>query len=192
MQNALISSQVSIQIANGHPVTTSLDVAQHFGRRHDHVVARIKTLGCSEQFLTSNFSGVPYEHNGNTYTMFQITKDGFMFLVMGFTGSKAAQIKEAYIHAFNAMEAELQKRTAPDYTHPDAIKAMEYRATLARWIASIKDGQMSMTPIPANAFVLTADEMPSLLEHAGITRDQTIAILEACVSKLKRTTEIRH
>ena len=30
-------------------------------------------------------------------------KDGFMFLVMGFTGKKAAQVKEAFINAFNAM-----------------------------------------------------------------------------------------
>ncbi len=39
-----------------------------------------------------------------------ITKDGFMFLVMGFTGKKAARLKEAYIAKFNAMEAELHNK----------------------------------------------------------------------------------
>lgn len=36
-----------------------------------------------------------------------MTKDGFVFLVMGFTGKKAAQFKEAYISEFNRIEAQL-------------------------------------------------------------------------------------
>lgn len=41
---------------------------------------------------------------------YQITKNGFVFLVMGYTGAKAAQFKEAYISAFDRMEAELRER----------------------------------------------------------------------------------
>ncbi|EOS1856350.1 Rha family transcriptional regulator, partial [Escherichia coli] len=33
-----------------------------------------------------------------------ITRDGFAFLAMGFTGKRAARFKEAYINAFNQME----------------------------------------------------------------------------------------
>ena len=53
----------------------------------------------------------PYKNpqNGETYTAYQMTKDGFMFLVMGFTGKKAEQVKELYINAFNQMEAELRE-----------------------------------------------------------------------------------
>lgn len=36
-----------------------------------------------------------------------MTKNGFMFLVMGFTGEKAAAIKEAYINAFDWMHEQL-------------------------------------------------------------------------------------
>lgn len=36
-----------------------------------------------------------------------MTKDGFIFLVMGYTGEKAAQLKEAYINAFNWMYQQL-------------------------------------------------------------------------------------
>ncbi|MGK5614918.1 Rha family transcriptional regulator, partial [Proteus mirabilis] len=42
-------------------------------------------------------------------------KDGFIFLVMGFTGKKAVQFKEAYIAEFNRMEAQL---LAPQQTEP--------------------------------------------------------------------------
>ena len=38
-----------------------------------------------------------------------MTKDGFIFLVMDFTGKAAAQIKEAYINAFNWMAEQLIK-----------------------------------------------------------------------------------
>jgi phage regulator Rha-like protein len=41
---------------------------------------------------------------------YQITKDGFAFLVMGFTGKVAAKFKEAYILAFNKLEAFYMKR----------------------------------------------------------------------------------
>jgi len=42
--------------------------------------------------------------------MYEMTRDGFSFLVMGFTGAKAAQFKEAYIEAFNRMEDHIQNQ----------------------------------------------------------------------------------
>ncbi|MGI9701007.1 Rha family transcriptional regulator [Pseudomonas aeruginosa] len=36
-----------------------------------------------------------------------MTRDGFTFLCMGFTGEEAARWKEAYINAFNKMEQAL-------------------------------------------------------------------------------------
>lgn len=42
-----------------------------------------------------------------------MTRDGFTFLAMGFTGPRAAVFKEAYIQAFNKMEAELKNRNNP-------------------------------------------------------------------------------
>lgn len=46
-----------------------------------------------------------------------MTKDGFIFLVMGFTGKKAAQFKEAYINAFNQMEKELNNNLGLMHSH---------------------------------------------------------------------------
>jgi hypothetical protein len=43
-----------------------------------------------------------------------MTKDGFVFLVMGFTGKKAAAFKEAYIAEFNRMEAQLYAPTSDE------------------------------------------------------------------------------
>jgi Rha family phage regulatory protein len=96
-----------VEARNGLPFTTTQSVAEAFGKQHQHVTQKIESLECSEQFLTSNFSLVGFEHRGNSYKSYEMTKDGFMFLVMGFTGQKAAAIKEAYICAFNWMAEQL-------------------------------------------------------------------------------------
>ena len=45
-------------------------------------------------------------------TAYEITRDGFTLLAMGFTGSRALQFKLAYIDAFNAMESQLHAGNA--------------------------------------------------------------------------------
>lgn len=101
-------TQPEITIVDGHAVTTSMAVAEYFGKQHHHVVQKIEKLECSAEFLTRNFSRVQFEHRGNTYNAYQITRDGFAFLAMGFTGKKAAKFKEDYIEAFNRMECSLK------------------------------------------------------------------------------------
>lgn len=93
-------------------VTTSMNVAEVFGKQHKHVLRDIKELDCSEEFRKSNFGllqNVRQLPNGGSKTepYFTMTRDGFTFLVMGYRGKKAAQFKEAYIKAFNRMEKEL-------------------------------------------------------------------------------------
>lgn len=89
--------------------TDSRRVAKHFKKQHHHVVQKIEGLACSAEFLSSNFSRVAYEHKGNTYVGYEMTKDGFVMLAMSFTGSEAMKAKEAYIKAFNSMAEQLQR-----------------------------------------------------------------------------------
>lgn len=101
---------------DGRLVTTSQSVADYFDKQHKDVLRKIDMLDCSPEFTSANFcADVQTVEIGNgaerESRCYLITKDGFMFLVMGFTGKKAARLKEAYIAKFNAMEAELIKRT---------------------------------------------------------------------------------
>jgi len=83
-------------------VTTSLIVAKKFDRRHDNVLQGIETLECSPDFNLLNFQEISYTDDKNrTYKAYNMTRDGFVFLVMGFTGPKAAKFKEAFINEFN-------------------------------------------------------------------------------------------
>ena len=106
-----------VQIVDGVAMTTSLDVAQYFDKLHKNVLQSIKEVDCSEEFSRLNFQPTSYlDQQGKERPLYHLTKDGFIFLVMGFTGEKAAQIKEAYIAAFNQMEAKLTQQTRKDLT----------------------------------------------------------------------------
>ena len=65
-------------------------VAEFFGKRHDNVLRAIERLECSEKFNALNFEVVKYiDQKGQARTMYNMTKDGFTLLAMGFTGKKA-------------------------------------------------------------------------------------------------------
>ena len=101
-----------IQTESGIPTTTSLVIAQAFDKEHRNVLQSIENLECSEEFRLLNFQHTPYIHpqNGQTYPAYRLTRDGFAFLAMGFTGKKAAAWKERFLEAFNAMEAALLRQ----------------------------------------------------------------------------------
>lgn len=101
-----------VSVNDGKVVTTSLQVAEHFQRPHKDVLSSIRKLDCSPIFQERNFSLSFYHSkllNGGykKQPMYYITRDGFTFLAMGFTGKIAAKFKEAYINAFNEMERKL-------------------------------------------------------------------------------------
>lgn len=93
-----------VEMKNGVPMVGSELVAKKFGKVHRDVMRAINNLGCSEEFKLRNFAQGSYEVRGSEYESVNMTKDGFAFLCMGFTGKEAAKWKEAYIDAFNAME----------------------------------------------------------------------------------------
>ena len=100
-----------IKINENNQVTTDfLTVADRFGKRHRDVLRSIKLLKCSKDFNARNFVPVEYlDQKGEKRTYYDMTQDGWMFLVMGFTGERAAEWKEKFITAFRAMEAKLKE-----------------------------------------------------------------------------------
>lgn len=99
-------------------------VAEAFDKNHKEVLREIKKLlspeyGLSQDFSQRNFAPASYldsQHKKRPcYTM---TRDGFTFLVMGYTGQKAAQFKEAYIRRFNEMDAFIHSLREARQTFP--------------------------------------------------------------------------
>lgn len=127
-----------VAVENEHAVTTSLRVAEVFGKQHKNVLRDIQNLDCSDDFRKLNFEPShiikQLPNNGSKkLPMYYITRDGFMFLVMGFTGKTAAKWKEAYIKAFNEMEAKIRaEQMAKAIEEHDRKEAIEYEKLLER------------------------------------------------------------
>lgn len=90
--------------------TTSRIIAKVFGKNHKDVLKAIDNLECSEKFSRRNFAPRDFTNSrGQTFKEYVITRDGFMFLAMGFTGKKAAEFKELFIEEFNRLEQAVLK-----------------------------------------------------------------------------------
>ena len=104
--NTLTQLDDAVFIQDEQVKTTSLKVAELFGKQHKNVLQKLECLDCSHEFTELNFQLSEYlDSTGRKLPMYEMTKDGFIFLVMGFTGAAAAKIKEAYINTFNQMAA---------------------------------------------------------------------------------------
>lgn len=92
-------------------MTNSLIISKVFEKNHADVLRAIDNLQCSKDFRASNFAVSSYKSLQNKeMPMYEMTRDGFSILVMGFTGEKAMIWKEKYIAAFNQMEQTIRKQ----------------------------------------------------------------------------------
>lgn len=105
-------------------VTSSLQVAETFGKQHKNVVQAIenKISTAENSALLENMfvEGKYTASNGKSNPMYYMNRDGFAFIVMGFTGHKADGFKLQYIKAFNEMEQQV-KFQVPS-TLPEALR----------------------------------------------------------------------
>lgn len=123
-------------LVNGRIKVSSVEISKRFEKEHYNVIRDIESLDVPESFTALNYEVSEYkDKSGKMNKCYNMTRDGYMFLVMGFKGSKAAIIKVAFLDAFNKMEAyiieeESRKKEralatmhAPEMT--DAIKELK-------------------------------------------------------------------
>ena len=106
-----------VEMKNRQATTTSLIVAESFNKKHLHIMRDIRNLkeelGQSKNGLTK-FKEMFQESlfvttQNKKQPMYIINRDGFMLLVMGFSGKKALKIKLLFIEAFNKMEEYIRR-----------------------------------------------------------------------------------
>lgn len=216
----------SLQIFEGHVTTTSNQIAKHFGKEHKLVMRAIRNLRntVDADFYGCNFApiqnitdlGVGRTRQDPAY---RITRDGFVFLAMGFTGKEAAAWKVAYLTAFNNMEAELQKQPAPDaqrlqlaHTLASQAGAQVMQTVLdavlsgntadwrrARYLLSFGYDQSGQPSLPLTKTVTDGQiiaSLPELTQHIAkgdiIPSDtQLAALASACTQRLSERAQIR-
>jgi Rha family phage regulatory protein len=100
----------AVQLIDGYPRVSSLSISEHFEKAHADVLKSVRKIAsdCPVEFNEGNFSLVEYtDEKGELRPMYQLSRDGFTLVAMGFTGRKALAWKGRYIEAFNAMERAL-------------------------------------------------------------------------------------
>ena len=148
MTNVLSSSAIQLeQSENGIPLVSTLQISQHFGKKHKHVLDTINVLRKSAPDLISGPKIRPAEYldgQGKPRPCFLVDRDIFSLLAMGFTGKAALEWKIRYIEAFNVLEAHaLELAREAGYRQglesgvtPLALEAAEKQS----WLKGFKEG----------------------------------------------------
>lgn len=108
--------EIIISNHNGEPVASSLEVAKNFDKEHKDVLKAIRTLkkDISENLRQSQelfFETIYLDKYNRKQKCYEMTRDGFTLLAMGFSGQKALAWKLKYIQAFNQMEQQIKLLT---------------------------------------------------------------------------------
>ena len=147
---------------DGELVVTSRQVAEDFGKQHQHVTQAIENLISENSLLKSMMMESKYTtERGRKYKEYLLTRDGFSLLVMGFTGSRALEWKLKYIEAFNKMEQAIKNPYGHLSKEVQAIFALDHKQQqLEVEVKELKDGM----PL----FNVECKELQALVRKKGI------------------------
>lgn len=117
-----------VTVVNNRLITTSRKVAEQFDKNHAHVMRDIRDIIVQigdESKIGSMFNETIYvDKYGREKPMYEMTRDGFSLLAMGFTGKKALEFKLKFINAFNLMEKMLEQQ-AVQSQQPTVLTPLE-------------------------------------------------------------------
>ena len=125
MNEFKIENVVIINDVNKILTVSTLQIAEHFGKKHKNVIQAIENLKAdtSAEFSANLFFESTYPDSyGRSQKYYECTRDGFTLLAMGFTGDKALEWKIKYIEAFNRME-----KTIKNGLSEREVKALEVK-----------------------------------------------------------------
>lgn len=141
-----------VTLTNNVPMTTSLKVAEVFGKEPKNILRAIDAIQDTLKFLGRHeLSFEPVEiikknAIGGKYTekYYRMNRDAFSILAFGFNGTEALKFKLDFIKAFNEMELELMKTKANLIDPSDLPLALE---TLAAHIRRSKEPELKNAPL---------------------------------------------
>lgn len=162
-----------VQIKNKEVVTTSRQVADVFKKKHIHVLEaidnKIQNLGGIENSIYL-FKEEEYVHpqNKQKYRQYLLTRDGFSFIVMGFTGKKADEWKLKYIQAFNQMEEMIKEQSLPKLDSKFLLQLSEEMAEKEKQIEEMKPKALFAEAVETSQTSILIGEMAKLLKQNGV------------------------
>lgn len=154
---------------NKEVLTSSLIVAEVFGKQHKDVLRSIAKLvkslddletsaqkcadletsaqKCANLFMVSSYE----DECGRNQEMYLMDKDGFILLAMGFSGVKALRFKLAFIGAFNKMQKELAR------INQENAKDLKAQLSRANFLLTRGSNQLEQRLYDSNESVTMSD-----------------------------------
>jgi len=155
-------------------VTSSLQVAETFGKEHSKVIRSIEGIAKSgdtpNMFVKGTYIN---DQNGQKYSMYYMNRDGFTLLAMGFTGKKALKFKMQYIEAFNNMENELKlgysTKNVGGYQVPSNYRgALLLAADLQEQVEIMKPKAIFADSVSTSHTTILVGDLAKILKGNGI------------------------
>jgi Rha family phage regulatory protein len=116
---------VMFDVVDGKITTTSVEIAKIFNKEHSNILRDIRSLP-QDNFSLFNFEESEYiSLRGQKQPSYNLTRDGFSLLAMGFTGKKAYKWKIQFIDAFNKMESYIRNNHIPPRPDTHLLSPME-------------------------------------------------------------------
>lgn len=162
-ETKLIEATDLVILENGQALTTSLKVAEVFGKSHKDVLEKIRLLsaensanqieGFNPQFIQQDY----IDSHNRAQSMFVMNRDGFVELVSNFSGQKAREWKRKYHAAFNQMEKALKEQQIKPLSPLEILKQQvqimedherklqEHEQQISKHTQDIKDIQKSQS-----------------------------------------------
>ncbi|WP_421505400.1 Rha family transcriptional regulator [Brucella pseudogrignonensis] len=147
---SLTAAQPIVSVKDGKVFANSRDVAEFFGKEHKNVLRDIANLLCEAPGIELNFEPIELEvkvgFGFRKVRGYDMTRDGFTLLAMGFTGKKALQFKLQYIEAFNRMEAKFKTaQPVPADNHGLLMELVSQQTETNRLLRALVEGNQSVT-----------------------------------------------
>ena len=172
---------VAINHQHKKVITNTLQVANHLNKRPSEVNRRIASL--TKKGLCRIAPSYYLNQQGKQQNYYELNRDQFLLVVMGFTGDKADQFKADFIQLFNQQEAELlqwreQVLLTTDSTKQANDKVYQLQAALAEVIPRSK--RCTMIFIHIQQAITKAATGSAKTERALMTANQLyqVALLE--------------
>lgn len=167
-----MNMEIKIENTNGKPTVSSIQVAKDFEKEHKNVIQTIKNLTAENSAVKDMFiENTYFTERGRQYKCYEITRDGFSLLVMGFTGKKALEWKLKYIEAFNKMEQCIKSSLVKK---PDSYMIEDEVERAKRWIEEAEERRKLALTVKEQTNVLKQQEP---LVHFA----KTVASTEDCI-----------
>ncbi|MHA2896292.1 Rha family transcriptional regulator [Bacillus cereus] len=169
-QLTVANEQALVFENNGKVVTDSLKIAEVFNKRHDNVMADIRTQMeyAGYEFSLLNFKERIYENRGRRYPKIDLTEEAFTLVVMSYNTKEAVQMKIKFIEEFKRMKQHIQNQQKIP-TDPMGVLKLTFQA-LEGHTQEIQGIKSDVKDLRENAplYAIECDEVSKVVRKLGV------------------------